>query len=127
MGISINLRGKGDMKMSVYDPNKDGIISLAEMESQTASGMYGGNDNANQAIAHGLSAIPRHILIAVDSGYMGQLSKHRNGKIFYLFDAGRGEIVVTNMDTTNFYVGNVGNYFTSMNAGGRSYQWIALI
>jgi len=92
---------------------------------QHITGTYGGDDTVNRAIAHGLKVMPSHILFSVDSGYIGQMSKHRNGKVMFTFDGGRGEIAVTNMDKTYFYVGNVGNYFTSMNAGMRSYHWIA--
>lgn len=32
MGISIVMRGKGDMKTSVYDSNKDGVIAKAQID-----------------------------------------------------------------------------------------------
>lgn len=33
MGINVNLRGEGDMKTSVYDSDKDGVIALAQLDA----------------------------------------------------------------------------------------------
>ena len=120
----MHIRRPRATKLSQIDIDTD-LVMGSHAIIGNKSGSYGGNDTVNRPIAHSLGVIPKHILIAVDSGYIGQMSQHRNGKIMFTFDAGRGEINVNNMTDTYFYVGNAGNYFTSMNGGGRGYYWIA--
>ena len=93
--------------------------------SQIRHGNYGGNDAVNRGIPHNFGTIPSHILIVADSGFIGQIGEHREGKIIYTDAALDGEYAVTTMDATNFYVGNASDYFRSMNAGGKEYQWVA--
>lgn len=89
-----------------------------------ATGTYTGDDSANKAIAHGLGIVPKIIFVYADLGLnacsiMGATPVIINSMAGSYF-------TVTAATSTNFYVGNVGNYPESANSNGVGYTWVAL-
>lgn len=93
------------------------------------TGTYSGDDSANRAIAHGLSATPKLVIITRDATAASELGIIITAAFVHYWDtAGGGSagLAVTAPDGTNFYVGNATSYPRSMNGSGRNYQWAAM-
>lgn len=91
-----------------------------------ASGTYAGNSSANRAIPHGLGLTPKLVILHSNAG----LSQYRitdvEALITWDLSTTIGKYIVTIVDSTNFYVGNAGDYSKSANATGSTYNWVAL-
>lgn len=97
--------------------------------AQPTSGSYTGDDTVNRAIAHGLSVIPKIVLVTtVGGGNDGSFGRIQVGyaNVIYLNDALLSVLSVTAPDSTNFYVGNATQYARSLNAAGLTYYWVAI-
>lgn len=83
-----------------------------------ASGSYTGNDTDNRAIAHGLGATPKLVLIGRIGGLDGGLvTDTRNAN-----HGTNTNVAVTGWDSTYFYVSNTTVIF---NNSGVTYNWVA--
>lgn len=91
-----------------------------------ASGSYSGNDSANRAIPHGLADTPSLVIITAASGFGGIFAKQVGNDLVSEFTGNTFRAAVTEMDSTNFYVGNAANYTQSANAVGGTYYWTAI-
>ena len=95
--------------------------------SASASGTYTGNDAVNRAIPHGLGTTPKVVLIHVANMefqyYLGRVSAFIK---FMQSGISSGDIAVTAIDDTNFYVGNATNYENSANKTTKDYYWTAI-
>lgn len=94
------------------------------------SGSYVGDNTANRAIAHSLSAVPKYIIIW-DSTYQGTwqwwIIPSAADVIATRGTAGStNKYTVTAADATNFYVGNAANYFNSGNGSASTWFWVAV-
>ena len=90
------------------------------------SGSYTGNATAGRAIPHGLSAIPRIVLITPSSdsqNYTFQLFGSYLGNMFSFNTGSKILKSVTDMDSTNFYVGDGDS---TANGSGAGYYWVAI-
>lgn len=101
------------------------INNPSAVEDPSTSGNYTGDSSANRGIAHGLGAAPRLVVIMkTDATYIYRIQE-LIAFIYYLGAAANGELAVTAVDTTNFYVGNATNYGQSANNTGDGYRWVA--
>jgi hypothetical protein len=89
------------------------------------SGSYPGTSSANRSVAHGLGRIPKLILIA-EYVQSRDYSIVRPGYIEYHSSATDSTYTVTAADSTNFYVGNSGDYNLSANNAAYTYYWVAI-
>ena len=111
-----------DTKIFSYDTGA-AWVDLSVVVGST--GTYTGDDTVNRAIAHGLGATPKMVVI-IDS--TGAILVHIFGAAAVLNyqhgSAGTG-LAVTIPDSTNFYVGNATAYPGSGNGVGYTYYWVA--
>jgi len=96
------------------------------LRTNITSGTYTGNDSANRAIPHGLGVPPKLVLIerAVANTEHNKLF-YATATVFYNSGANENVYAVTIADTTNFYVGNIGDWTRSANGAGVDFRWIA--
>jgi hypothetical protein len=99
--------------------------------AKCTSGSYTGNSSANRAIPHGLGYAPKWVYIYEDRGsevaYVGIL--HTGYSKYLALSPTPGialTAAVTAADTTNFYVGNAGDYVGTMNYNAYVYYWVAV-
>lgn len=86
-------------------------------------GTYAGNDVADRAIPHGLGVMPIIVWIYKDDFQKNGVTVKGNPDLLI----GSGDAVpVTNMDSTNFHVGQAGNHADAVNAAGSNYMWYAI-
>ena len=92
-----------------------------------ASGNYTGNDSTNRAIVHGLGITPEFVRINMlgagnaNWDIMGNIGRVKGNDAASNFN-----YVVTQMNSTNFYVGNATSYAGSANGTGNTYYWVAM-
>jgi len=107
------------------------LVAAAHHPRSVATyGTYAGNDAANRAIPHGLGAVPTMVFICNTLGYDYIYRIVRGfGLIYWQSDTpGMGTRLVTQVDDTNFYVGDGVNHTQSANAsaGGTTYAWATM-
>jgi len=97
------------------------------------SGTYTGDDSVNRAIPHGLGRTPKGVLIGVvdvvqpEVARPGTMLSDKVAKAIGLKgDAANTALIVTAMDTVNFYVGNATSYSLSANYSGHNHYWMAV-
>jgi hypothetical protein len=101
-----------------------GIIPQPQASINPSSGTYTGNDGVNRAIPHGLGRIPVLILITPTSA-ASSAGMILNGEAA-IKSGSAVKLAVTAPTSTNFYVGNGGDYIGSQNANLVVYQWAAM-
>lgn len=90
-------------------------------------GSYAGDNTVNRAIAHGLGVVPTVVLICnLNSMYWFRISRANATILFCLQPAETSGVSVSELNSTNFYVGATGGYLKSANASGEAYYWIAI-
>lgn len=89
-----------------------------------SSGTYTGDNTVNRGIEHGLGVTPDYVRITAYGAYQCFII-HSLSAVCYSQGATTGQMAVTGMDDTYFYVGNAGNYFRSANANPSEYKWVA--
>lgn len=98
--------------------------------AKAGGGTYSGNGAANRAVPHGLGTVPKVVIIGVQNGW-GHNDWYRifGGRAYIQHGdaAAFGDKAVTTPDTTNFYVGNAGDYEQSANINGAAYHWAAFV
>ena len=95
----------------------------ATVFAQAALGSYTGNSSVNRAIPHGLGITAKIVLILIgDTPWLFHIFSG-SGAILY---GVTGVYAVTNIDGTNFYVGNAMSYANSANLDGYAYRWVAI-
>ena len=102
--------------MPLNNPSADVVMN---------TGWYGGVDSVNRAIAHGLIRVPKLVLIVSSQG-SHYVIWFTSPYIDAQYGTGETEIAVTAMDSTYFYVGNAASYFSSANAYGVGYRFVAI-
>ena len=107
--------------MPIYNPPPAAAAGAA-----VASGSYTGDSTVNRAIAHGLGATPKLVIITYCYGTYYFMIWARVANIKYQVGASGGQKAVTIMDAINFYVGNATNYIYSANLGTYVYDWLAI-
>jgi hypothetical protein len=93
-----------------------------------ATGSYVGDASANKAITHGLSVVPKLVILYSGSGAVisNFLNLGTSAGITYIYQATAIScLAVTASTSTSFYVGNAGDYTKTANANGTTYYWIA--
>ena len=91
------------------------------------SGSYTGDGTLNRAIAHGLGVKPKLVSILLPArDYIQFISTERNGYIAYVGPTYGGELEVTTMNATYFYVGNATSYDQSANFDSQPHYWTAI-
>lgn len=94
------------------------------------TGTYTGNNAANRAIPHGLTGIPKLVIIMQDpggdaGGETGYQLYPAYARIFYRAGGANSSLAVTAMDATSFYVGNATTYAQSANNNPVVFTWYA--
>jgi hypothetical protein len=110
--------------------NSAWIIFPQTAGAPSSTNSYQGDGSANRAIAHGLGSTPKMVLIYDNTTPMQfYIFYSNNGTIAFwdLLGATKsGTFSVSNMDSTNFYVGNVLSYPHSANQASTMYYWVAI-
>jgi hypothetical protein len=90
-----------------------------------AAGTYVGDASNNKAVAHGLTVVPKLIIIwrANNGSYWLQASTTAN-ITFIANGTAITTYAVTNMTSTNFYVGNT-DYTITANLNAQTYNFLA--
>lgn len=99
--------------------------AIDELGSITGSGSYSGDSTTNRAIPHGLGRVPKYVSIvdSVSTGYIYSIIEL--GAITGVSSSASARQTVTQMDATNFYVGNGTDYTRSANTA-LTYTWVAI-
>jgi hypothetical protein len=88
------------------------------------TGSYTGNNTANRAIAHGLGVAAKLVIIVSGADGRAYIEVATANRIYDTQD--NSFYQVTNMNATNFYVGNAAHYDESANANTKTYKWVAI-
>lgn len=99
--------------------------------TEISNGIYTGTDVADRAIPHGLTKLPKLIIIVLDEGATGSgdrcfIIKGGIDRVHYQAGGANSSLAVRAMDISNFYVGNVASQFNSANELPLSYRWVAI-
>jgi hypothetical protein len=101
-----------------------GITPQSPVASIPSSGTYTGNDGVNRAIPHSLGRIPAFVVISPASAAAG-VCFITNGEAA-IKSGTTVKLAVTAPTSSNFYVGNAGDYTGSANANLVVYQWAVM-
>ncbi|GAI14483.1 unnamed protein product, partial [marine sediment metagenome] len=109
-----DVKSHSDLDTGVHGVGESTVCSETEADDKIAakvsSGSYEGDDADNRAIAHGLGVVPKVVLIIrVGHSNSGFVTSTTNINTY-------NDVVevVTNWDTTNFYVSNTTVNFNGM-------------
>lgn len=86
------------------------------------SGSYTGDNSDNRAIAHGLGAVPKFVIIDRTGEYRSII---QSNYINFTDELDTQHYTVTQWTSTNFYVGDNMDYQKSSNNSSSVYYWIA--
>lgn len=93
--------------------------------SKTNEGTYTGNATNNRAIPHGLSKIPKLIVLRLQNGAASAfMTITSNGHIMGVNASATTMQVCTAIDNTNFYVGGAAGVWS--NESTDTYTWVAI-
>lgn len=105
-----------------------GLPNAHHTKTVATSGSYSGNDTANRAIAHGLGATPKLVIIITPESAFYWYRLVAGSDYVYCAGITSGGYMhaVTAMNGTNFYVGNATSYLQSANGSGYNFYWVAI-
>lgn len=104
-------------------------IEVSKLETKACSmtsGSYTGNAVVNRAIPHGLGEKPKLVLITSGGGHLFTIIDNHIAEIAITCATVDQDFAVTDMDATNFYVGNIASDFNSGNGNSVHQAWVAL-